>query len=58
MHEFAHGLGLIGVVDTLNPTIASPPVAAGSAISTYDQFITTTIVSGTGVGVLVPSSAP
>jgi len=57
MHEFAHGLGLIGVVDTLNPTIASPPVAAGSAISTYDQFITTTIVSGATIAFFTGANA-
>jgi hypothetical protein len=45
-HEFAHGLGFIGLVNTLDPTIASPPVEAGAEISTYDQFITTTIVNG------------
>jgi hypothetical protein len=56
-HEFAHGLGFIGLINSLSPTPGSPPVSPGAEISTFDQFVTTTISNGNTLAYFTGASA-
>jgi len=49
-HEFGHGLGFLGLINRASPTLGQPPVASGSAIGIYDEFVSYTTAGATFTG--------
>ncbi len=46
-HEFAHGLGIDGLINRIAPASGSSPIQAGAAATTFDSLIQQTTAAGT-----------